>query len=125
VERNFMTYDTKHIMDLHTKATGGNWMAATARSSIVGCPVVSAPEGRAIASTHQGVDDAAFIAAAHSAIPALVAEIERLQEIITRLLETQHAEECQECAIGRTPQWSAARAAVENHHQTQNSPAAS
>jgi hypothetical protein len=84
-----MTDKWAELREAEKKATEGPWLNAASRSSIVGLPVVG-PMGRAICNVHDD-DSAAFIALSREAVPALLADIDRLEAENKRLRDALEA----------------------------------
>jgi hypothetical protein len=118
-----MTIDTKALMELHKKATKGDWTVESEKSD--GCYgsgedthegyatyfIATPQDGKIVDALNSDVgcvheehdedgtfawDDVAknnmeFIAAAHSAIPALVAENERLREVLRAIASGRYS----------------------------------
>lgn len=66
------------------KHTGGTWRAAAKPSSIVGWPIISAPQGKSVANVHGTDDESAANARLIAAAPELLEALIELQDIVSR-----------------------------------------
>ncbi len=83
-----MTSDELNALDaLCAAATPGPWSSASQREdgATFDWYWVEAPTNGNVTSDHLDMDDATFIAAARTALPALIAEVRRLRDMVADL----------------------------------------
>ena len=77
---------------MSAKHTGGTWRAAAKPSSIVGWPIISAPQGKSVANVHGTDEESAANARLIAAAPRILEELQRLVNIADSGLFRDRAE---------------------------------